>query len=173
MTMRFLSIIVVAELRYGAAKQGSSRRENYASGDRVSVDDALDVGLAIGCVDARESNGGPEACFAGRGPYREVGHSQPHQLVPGQPASAARKPCAAALCRAPGSRAPQVRTPAKASERRCPSLSAQGQKNRAVGQIRPANDVLDPVQESLWTCLKQYVILSRPTASVYSPPLDR
>jgi hypothetical protein len=61
----------------GAARPGAALAHElpYASGDRVRVDDALDVGLAVGCVGARESNGALEACFAGRGPYREVGHS--------------------------------------------------------------------------------------------------
>src|SRR5262245_15004009 len=47
----------------------------HASGDRIGVDDALDRGLAVGCVGASEG-GGPETCFAGGGPEREVGHSR-------------------------------------------------------------------------------------------------
>ena len=49
-------------------------RTQAAIGSRV--DDALDRGLAVGCVGASEGVGGPETCFAGRGPEREVGHSR-------------------------------------------------------------------------------------------------
>jgi hypothetical protein len=48
----------------------------HASGDRIRIDDALDRGVAVGCVGASEGVGGPETCFAGRGPEREVGHSR-------------------------------------------------------------------------------------------------
>ena len=48
----------------------------HASGDRVRVDNALDRGLAVGRVGASEGAGGPETCFAGRCPEREVGHSR-------------------------------------------------------------------------------------------------
>src|SRR6266498_2017978 len=35
-----------------------------------------DRDVAVGCVGASEGVGGPETCFAGRGPEREVGHSR-------------------------------------------------------------------------------------------------
>jgi hypothetical protein len=55
----------------------------HASGDRIGVDDALDRGLAVGCVGASEGAGGLKTCFAGRGPEREVGHSRQSAAVNG------------------------------------------------------------------------------------------
>src|SRR5271166_5048098 len=67
----------------GAARPGAALAHElpHASSDRVRVDDALDRGLAVGCVGARESTGGPEGCFASGGPERKVGHArQPTEM---------------------------------------------------------------------------------------------
>ena len=32
--------------------------------------------LAVGCIGARKSTGGPQGCFASRGPEREIGHAR-------------------------------------------------------------------------------------------------
>ena len=109
----------------------------HASGDRVRVDDALDRGLAVGCVGASESAGGPEGCFAGRGPEREVGHSR--QPVRGErnPSLSSRVPPHQAG--RPGSPAAQFRIPAKARSRNvaAPRQSApRSEKSR--GRPNPA-----------------------------------
>src|SRR5262245_6400762 len=61
----------------GARPGGATAHElPQASGDRIRVDDALDRGLAVCGVGSSEGAGGPETCFARRGPEREVGHSR-------------------------------------------------------------------------------------------------
>ena len=48
----------------GATRPGGALAHElaHARGDRIGVDDALDCGLAVGCVGASEGVGGPETC---------------------------------------------------------------------------------------------------------------
>ena len=81
-----MPVIVMAPFDHifgGATRPGAALAHelSHASGDRVHVDDALDRGLAVGSVGARESARGPEACFAGHRPQSEVGHARRHSEV--------------------------------------------------------------------------------------------
>ena len=69
-----------------------------------------------------------------------------------RPRRAGRPGCGAARSR--------TRATVRVSERRCCVANRrQGQENRAVGQIRPADDILDAIQEDRARRLKQHLVL--------------
>src|SRR5947209_16962545 len=75
--------VVSAAVGVGPPKLGGTARPRaahghdlpHASSDRVGIDHPLDRGPAVCSVGASESAGGPQGCFASRGPEGEIGHA--------------------------------------------------------------------------------------------------
>jgi hypothetical protein len=98
------------------------------------------VARAVCLVGTRESAGRPQRRFASRGSEREIGHARQFLEVNirARPRRRGHREYAAARFR--------TRAKARSPDVVAPRQWAQGQKNRAVAHIRPADDLLDAVQ---------------------------
>src|ERR1700730_10598224 len=120
---------------------------SHAGGYGIRFVDTFDSGPAVRRVGASESAGRPECRFARCGPDREVSHArQPVELNAIQDAQPVRHRVEQG---AEGAGARVFKLPPQLALSTSLRLSngCQGQKNRAVSQIRPTDNVLDAVQE--------------------------